>query len=308
MAAGRETTGSEDAGGASAGDGEGRGDDLRLALRAVELAAEIALDFFRRGVRTLHKDDGTPVSEADLEVDRQVVDLLTRERPDDRVLSEESGLSGPAGGPGPPGRPGSARRWIVDPIDGTFNFVTGNGTWGTHVALEEDGEVTVGVVSRPVSGRLWWAARGAGAFRQEFTTSSGSGSGSRADDGAGDAEPIRLRVSTAADLAGLRASLWVSDPGEAGDELRRHGVSLATPDLDDVLRLLGGELDTVVGTGMAWDHAPAVVLVEEAGGRFRDPRGGRRLDLTVAVYTNGHVDDQLDPVLGPLLDHGRAES
>lgn len=249
-------------------------DDLALAHRAIDLASEVALAFFHRGVRPQAKQDGTPVTEADLEVERQLLDLLARERPDDAVLSEEAGARGRSG-----------RRWIVDPIDGTVNFVAGAAEWGTHVALEAGGEIVLGVISRPVTGGQWWAIRGGGAHRSDQATG----------------EPVGLRVSTVADLAGSRVSVWSSDAAAIVDRLRRQDVICTSrAGLDDLGRLAAGELEAVIGMpGMVWDHAPAVVLVEEAGGRFTDPRGGRRLDLGSGRYTNAHIDPHLDRLFAP---------
>jgi histidinol-phosphatase len=246
-------------------------DDLALAHRLADLAAVVALAHFERGVDTIVKADGTPVSEADLEVDRELVAMLRRERPDDAVLSEESGEA--------PGA--SGRRWILDPIDGTFNFVVGDPTWGTHVALEEDGELVLGIVTRPVRDERWWATRGGGAFR-------GSG---RAG------EPSPLRVSAGTDLAAARVTIWTNQPDEVIDRLAR-GTVLVEGSLDSVLQVISGELEAVVGAdGAIWDHAPAVVLVAEAGGRYRDREGGRRADRGPSLYTNGVIDAALATLL-----------
>jgi histidinol-phosphatase len=249
-------------------------DDLALAHSLADLAASVALPHFERGVDTIVKADGTPVSAADLEVDRELVAMLRRERPDDAVLSEESGESG--------GAPGSGRRWILDPIDGTFNFVVGDPTWGTHVALEEDGEIVLGIVTRPVRGERWWATRGDGAFR---------GTGVAGDP----ASPAR--VSAGADLAAARVTIWTNQPDEVVDRLER-GTVLLEGSLDSVLQVISGELEAVVGAdGAIWDHAPAVVLIGEAGGTYRDRDGGRRADRGPALYTNGVIDAALATLL-----------
>jgi len=138
-------------------DGWTLGEDLELAQRLAGAGAEVALGYFGGINRTQIKPDGTPVGEADLAVDRLVLEGLERWRPGDGVLSEESGE-----------RPGGARRWIVDPIDGTTVFLAGEPHWGTHLALEQDGEIVVAVVSRPVLGELWWAVRGRGAHRDRL--------------------------------------------------------------------------------------------------------------------------------------------
>ena len=99
------------------------------------------------------KPDLTPVTEADRAVESELRRILAEERPDDAILGEEEGAAG-----------GGARRWIVDPIDGTRNYSRGIPVWATLIALEADGVVQLGVVSAPALARRWWAERGAGAF------------------------------------------------------------------------------------------------------------------------------------------------
>jgi histidinol-phosphatase len=250
-------------------------DDLVLAHRLADLATKIAVPFFERGVETIVKADDSPVSEADLEVDRRLVEVLRRERPDDAILSEESGEHG-----------GGARRWILDPIDGTFNFVEQRAAWGTHVALEVDGEVVLGVITRPMYARRWWAIRGGGAWRADVA-------------GRALGEPTRLQVSTTPELSACRICLWSRQTDARLEELGRGFTVVRPASLDNVLQVISGELDAVLDSGgMTWDHAPAVVLVAEAGGRFTDPQGGRRLDLGPGRYSNGLIDAELDAFLG----------
>ena len=133
--------------------GGGWSEDLAFARELAETAASIALDHFGSTVSHL-KSDGTPVGEADLAVDRVLTDLIRRRHPEDAILSEESEPSGR-----------STRRWILDPVDGTVLFLAGEDGWGTHISLEVDDEVVVGVVTRPVRSAMWWAARGSGSWR-----------------------------------------------------------------------------------------------------------------------------------------------
>lgn len=253
-------------------------DDLALAFQLGDLAAEIALEFFARGVDTVWKEDNTPVSEADLEVDRRLLEALLVARPEDAVLSEESGTRG-----------ASSRRWILDPIDGTFNFVEGKPAWGTHVALEVDGELVLGLITRPVREQRWWATRGGGAFRSALGAGSGSASGSPP------AAPVH--VSTVDEVAKSRVSVWSRQPDEIVERLER-GTVLLEATLDNVLEVIEGDLEAIVGaSGKIWDHAPAVIMIDEAGGHFRDRQGGRRPDLGSGIYSNGLIDDALDRVI-----------
>lgn len=246
-------------------------DDLVLAHRLADLATEIAMPLYERGVETIVKEDDSPVSEADLEVDRRLVEVLVHERPDDAVLSEESGAHGH-----------SNRRWILDPIDGTFNFVEQRAAWGTHVALEVDGEIVLGVITRPVYEQRWYATLGGGAFK-----SAASG-----------ANATRLQVSTTAELAQSRICVWSHHSDEQLEVWSRGFVLVRPSSLDNILQVAEGELDAVIESrGKIWDHAPAVLLVTEAGGAFRDPEGGRRPDLGTSRYTNGRIDAALHQLL-----------
>ena len=130
-------------------------DDLALALSIADAAD--ALTSSRFGSVDLHveaKPDLTPVTDADTAVEAMVRARLAAARPADGVLGEEEGETGA----------GAGRRWVLDPVDGTKNFVRGVPVWATLLALEADGEVVVGVVSAPALGRRWWAAAGTGAW------------------------------------------------------------------------------------------------------------------------------------------------
>jgi histidinol-phosphatase len=247
----------------------GLSDDLAVALKLTAAAAEMALSFFETGVKSSLKDDGSPVTEADIAVQSLLMELLGRHRPEDGVLSEEGGS-----------RPGVARRWILDPIDGTVNFAVGDPNWGTHVALEIDGRVAVGVITRPVVGETWWAVRGGGAFRSS-----------------GMSPPERFRVSTVDTLAEARVTCWPPDPGPMLDALKA-AAKWQEPDWSLLRNLLEGELDVIVAmAGGPWDHAPGVLLTQEAGGRFGDRQGGERLDAGGGLYSNGRLHDQITALL-----------
>ncbi|GAB3954247.1 hypothetical protein GCM10027614_61010 [Micromonospora vulcania] len=131
--------------------------DLALAHLLADRADAIATARFRAlDLRVEAKPDLTPVSDADTAVEREIRALLAEHRPADGLLGEEYGAQ-PASDP-------DGRRWIVDPIDGTKNFVRGVPVWATLIALLDAGRPVVGVVSAPALGRRWWASLGAGAY------------------------------------------------------------------------------------------------------------------------------------------------
>lgn len=245
--------------------------DLHLARRCSDAAAALALRHFGAGagVEASAKADGTPVTEADRAVERLLRERLADEAPGDAVVGEELGRRGD-----------SERRWILDPIDGTASFARGDPHWRVHVALEVAGTTEVGVVTAPALGRQWWATRGGGAFESAWPRG-----------GAG--EPVRLRVSRTAELAGACLDA-------AGAEQRARlprEATLAPPSPLALVGLVRGEVDGFLAEGFhLWDHAPWILLVEEAGGRFTDRAGGGRGDRGGGLYSNADLHDR-------LLDH-----
>ncbi len=243
--------------------------DLSLALRLAEVAGDLALPLFERGVVSQAKDDGSPVTEADFAVEAALIDILTQARPNDGVLSEEGGS-----------RRGVRRRWILDPIDGTVNFAAGDPNWGTHVALEVDGELEVGVVTRPVAREVWWAVRSGGAFHSH-----------------GSSEPVAFHVSNTSALDEARVTMWPAVPGPTLDALKEAAIWVE-PDWSLLRGLLDGRLDGIVAvSGGVWDHAPPVLLTREAGGEFTDHEGGQRLDTGGGIYSNGGIHGQLREIV-----------
>ena len=253
-------------------------DDLSFAFRLADAADAISSAYVGRGpVAFEAKADGSPVTAVDGEVEAALADLVRRHRPADGFLGEETGTFGSA-----------STRWIVDGIDGTDAFAAGGTQWATLVAYERDGEVLAGVVTSPANGWRWWAARGAGAWRGRI--------------GAPPAEARRLHVSTpSATPTTVRAQL---DPAVERNEGWRHDVAVLVearfgrPEARGYgpLLALAGALEVSVHLwGGAWDPAPFAVLIEEAGGRFADLWGGRRLDTTTALFgTSEAVADVLD--------------
>jgi histidinol-phosphatase len=234
--------------------------DLELAVRLTDAADAITISRFRTGLAIETKADLTPVTEADRAVEAEVRRVLARERPDDAILGEEEGAAG-----------AGARRWIVDPIDGTRNYARGIPIWATLVAVEEDGIVRAGVASAPALGRRWWAERGAGAF----------------------ASGERIRVSTVSSVeqAVLSFALENGLPAIADRAWHARGFG----DFWAHVLVAEGVVDSAVdaiGVG-EWDLAAVQVIVEEAGGRFSDFSGESRIDGGTAISSNGSLHDEL---------------
>ena len=260
------------------------GEDLHLALGLCDIADRITTAAFRRpGLAIETKPDLTPVTEADRGVEVALREELSRRRPGDAVLGEEFGLGEGSG------HAASGRRWIVDPIDGTKNFVRGIPVWATLLALEEHGTLIAGVVSAPALGRRWWAGRGLGAF-------AGSPGGNDA---------ARIRVSRVAALSdaqvsGASLSGWEERGGPAGAVALalRCWRDRAFGDFWSHMLVAEGAceiaLDPVVSL---WDLAALQVIVEEAGGRFTDLAGVARADGGSAVSSNGLLHDEALAIL-----------
>ncbi len=243
-------------------------DDLALALQLADVADEITRWHFRAEdlvVRT--KPDLTPVSEADQAVEQALRARLAELRPGDAVVGEEYGQTGGD----------AARRWIIDPIDGTKNYVRGLPIWATLIALEDRGELTVGVVSAPSLSRRWWAVRGEGAFLNG----------------------ARLRVSAVAELSDAML-LWSGI--EEWDAIGRAQAILGLArqcwrsrgigDFWQYMLVAEGAAEIAVDPVVSlWDLAAPSVIVEEAGGQFSDFGGERTVRAGDAVATNGALHD-----------------
>jgi histidinol-phosphatase len=231
--------------------------DLAYALELADAADALTLPRFRAA--DLHvetKADLTPVTDADRATERMLRDRIARDRPGEGVFGEEEGDDG------------GAVRWILDPIDGTRNFLRGIPVWATLIALEREGQIVCGVVSAPALRRRWWAARGEGAWR--------------------DGE--RMHVSGISSLE--EASISFSRSGLNDPKLLALAAHAwhVQPFSDFWAHLLvaEGALEISVEHEMnTWDNAALQVIVEEAGGRFTDLRGEARIDGGSAVSTNG---------------------
>jgi histidinol phosphatase-like enzyme (inositol monophosphatase family) len=249
--------------------------EIEVCRNVARRAGQLALQHAAKGFLTEDKSDHSPVTVADRECARLIVGELRAAFPEDGVLGEEgTNVSGRSG-----------RRWIVDPIDGTKDFVRGLPSWSNLIGLEADGEVVLGVCNLPAQGELYWGVRGRGAFLGER----------------------RLRVS-AIDRRD-RAVLCLT----AFSNLARSPLKAAVVDHMSgfwSVRSMGGCQDAVlVVSGRAeawielaarpWDLAPFKVIAEEAGARFFNFDGGPSIHGGNAVICAPFLEAELRELVRP---------
>lgn len=243
-------------------------DDLRLAHVLADAADAATMERFKAlDLEVETKPDMTPVSEADKAAEELIRSQLQRARPRDAILGEEYGIEGT----GP-------RRWVVDPIDGTKNYVRGVPVWATLIALMDGPQVITSVVSAPALGRRWWASWGEGAWSRVL---------------GGHASP--LKVSSIADLADASLS-FSSLSGWFDLGLGEQFVALSREiwrtrgfgDFWSYMLVAEGAVDVAAEPDLALhDMAACSLVVTEAGGRFTDLSGTDGPLGTNAVASNG---------------------
>ena len=243
-------------------------EELVFANELADEAARIGMSFFRGTFDIREKVDKSPVTEADIAIERMIRDGLGERFPDDAVLGEESGLEG-----------SGSRRWIVDPIDGTRNFADGIQVWATLIALAVDEEPVLGVVSAPALGERYEAARGTGAWMN--------------------GEPIHVsradRLERAFVLyAGTHD--WIDGPYAQGylELIRGSRRDRGFGDFWGHMLVARGAADVMLEPELAtWDWAALWVVVEEAGGRVSTFDGGPLTHRSSVLATNGVLHDEI---------------
>ncbi|NUW45065.1 histidinol-phosphatase [Nonomuraea rhodomycinica] len=253
---------------------QGYNDDLRLAHVMADAADDLTMRRFKAvDLKVETKPDLTPVSDADRAVEEAIRGTLRRARPRDAVVGEEFGQTG-----------WGARSWIIDPIDGTKNYVRGVPVWATLIALMEYGKVVVGLVSAPALGRRWWAATEGGAWTGKSL-----------------ARATRMQVSQVSALSDASFSYssfggWEEtgrlepflDLGRACWRTRAYG------DFWSHMMVAEGSVDISAEPELSpWDMAALTVIVEEAGGVWTDVEGRPGLEGGSLVCTNGLLHDEV---------------
>jgi histidinol-phosphatase len=246
---------------------------LAFAIGLCDDADAIARAAFRRDLAIDTKPDRTFVTEADRGIERMVRDRIAAAFPDHGVAGEEYGESGA----------GASVRWIVDPIDGTHNFIRGVPLFGTLLAVERDGELQVGVISAPAIRERWWAHRGGGAWAD------------------GPDGRRRISVSRVSRLEDSHVLYGSASDNRASGLMPGFDSLIATAwrergfgDFWGYALVAEGAAEVMLETGMsAWDLAAPSVLIEEAGGRVTDVTGARRIDASSFVGSNGLLHEAI---------------
>jgi histidinol-phosphatase len=238
-------------------------------------AGALALRHAAKGVEREDKADDSPVTVADRECERLIVSELRAAFPEDGFLGEE--------GASDAGR--SGRRWIVDPIDGTRDFLRGLPTWSNLIGLEVDGEVVLGTCNMAAQGELYWAVRGEGAF----------------------VNGKRVRVSTIDRRDRAIACLTAFDNIAASpfadrvlDYLAGYWTVRSMGGCQDAILVVSGRAEAWIEiSAMAWDLAPLKVLAEEAGARFFNFDGGSSIHGGNAVICAPFLEEELRAFVRP---------
>jgi len=246
-------------------------EDLALAIELADIADSISLARFR--ALDLHvetKPDRSPVTDADRAVEIAIKEILAKKRPLDGIVGEEFGNSG-----------SNQRKWIIDPVDGTANYLRGVPIWATLIALSVDGKPVVSVVSAPALSRRWWAAPGVAATSEQ------------------DGSVRELGVSAIGSLENASLSynnlqLWDSYGylDQLIDLSRKVWRTRAYGDFYSYMLLAEGAIDIVSEHDLKlYDIAALVPIVEQAGGRFTAIDGPLTEEATSVLATNGKLHD-----------------
>lgn len=244
--------------------------DLDLAIELADIADAISLERFRAlDLFVESKPDRSPVTDADRSVEQAIKNVLATKAPNDALIGEEYGNTGSA-----------SRTWIIDPIDGTANYLRGVPVWATLIALAIDGKPVVSVVSAPAMGRRWWAAPEIGAFTTDI-----------------DGSTRELKVSAIGELENASLSynnlqLW--DQAGLLPELtelsRKIWRTRAYGDFWSYMLLAEGSVDIVAEHDLKiYDIAALVPIVEIAGGKFSDLKGELTAESSSVLATNGKL-------------------
>lgn len=246
--------------------------ELDFALRVATKAGEIALNYFKSGVEVMMKTDNTPVTRADKECERFIRESIAKEFPNDAILGEEEGESQRQ-----PGSQIPSRKWIIDPIDGTYNYARGIPIFSTLLALEQDSDIVLGIIHNPAMSETYYAEVGSGTYKNGQRISVSQISlieESHFVFGA----PSRI----------LEDGLWDGFTRLIKASYRQRGFG----DYMNFAYVFEGKAEAMLEVGLApWDLAAMKILIKEAGGKFSDLHGGESIYTGSCLISNGKVHD-----------------
>jgi histidinol-phosphatase len=248
--------------------------ELETALKITRKAGELALQFFEQGTPAEEKSDMSPVTMADRECEKLIMRMLQESFGEDGILGEE--------GASIPSR--SGRRWLIDPIDGTRDFVRHNPFWSIQLALQVADRVVLGIIYCPCQNEMLYASEGAGCFWND----------------------TRVSGSTISSLD--KAVLMVSGFKAAWDSWRPDAVRFLTENCWTV-RCYGGCYDVIMfargkadiwlsGSGMEWDYAPVQVIARECGAHLLTKNGDDRINARHCVLCAPDIENEIRKILG----------
>jgi histidinol-phosphatase len=247
--------------------------ETEIMLAAVRGAGQLALRHFAASPAVEEKPDLSPVTAADRECEQLISRVLSAGFPEDGILGEE--------GTHQPSR--SNRRWIIDPIDGTRDFIRGNTFWSVQLALEADGDVVLGAIYFPCLDEMLHAVCGKGCYWNDAQT--------RAAETASLEKAILM-------ISGLKSAWYVWQPDsvrrltEICWTVRSYGASY------DIAMLARGKADIwLSGSGMPWDYAPASIIARESGARFLTKDGTGRIDARHCLICTSGLERELRRIL-----------
>lgn len=251
--------------------------DLELALKLADIADEISMARYQSLDLVVEtKPDLTPVSDADKAVEDAIRNQLQISRKTDSVIGEEFANKSAS----------TTREWIIDPIDGTKNFIRALPVWATLIALRQDGEVIVGVVSSPALGKRWYASKGGGAFLINTLKNSN--------------QPVRIACSKVKKLEDASMSISSFDKKDGWANQQQLLLNLAElvwrnrgfGDFWSHMLVAEGAVDFAIEPKLAlWDMAALEIIVKEAGGRFSDLHGNDGINGSGALSSNSLLHD-----------------
>ena len=245
---------------------------IDVAIEAAKAAGQLALGYFKNLPRVTYKADKSPVTTADIEAEKLIRKIITKNFPDHGIIGEElKNINQKA-----------KYQWVIDPIDGTRDFIRQNPFWCTLVAVLEEKKPIIGVCYYPHRNELFSAQIGKGAYFNGKKTYV-----SKVEN----LNQAYVNISSAHHFSSIKKTgqlLTLSNSVGASRYLSSYGYAF----------LWTGHADAVVvARGSIWDWAAPSVITEEAGGKFSDFNGGNSLDSGTAIFSNGLLHDQVLKIL-----------